>query len=75
MVVSDDLKGLHWLIDLITYYSQQYNLYINIQKTKQMIISKEVMNGAHLFINGTKIEKVNQYSYLGAIINEQWDNA
>lgn len=40
-----------------------------------MIISKEVISGAHLFINGTKIERVNQYKFLGTIINEQWVSA
>ena len=40
-----------------------------------MIISKRDINGAHLYVNGTRIECVQQYCYLGTIINEQWDSA
>ncbi|CAG9830952.1 unnamed protein product [Diabrotica balteata] len=39
-----------------------------------MIISKENINKAHLYINGTQLERVKQYCYLGTIINEQWSN-
>lgn len=40
-----------------------------------MIISKEDISGAHLYINGIRIEQVKQYYYLGTVINEQLDNA
>lgn len=73
-MVSDILEGLQSLMNRIKYYSKQYGLNMNAQKTKHMIISKEIISGAHLFINRTKIEIVNQYNYLGTIINEQWDN-
>jgi Reverse transcriptase (RNA-dependent DNA polymerase) len=74
IVMADSLDGLQTLMDRITQYSQQYGLNINVQKTKQMIISKKPINGAHLYISGIRIERVKQYCYLGTIINEQWDN-
>lgn len=74
MVMADSLEGLQRLMNRITQYSQQYGLNINVQKTKLMIISKKSIKGAHLYINNNRIERVKQYSYLGTIINEQWNN-
>ncbi|CAG9829790.1 unnamed protein product [Diabrotica balteata] len=39
-----------------------------------MIISKENITGANLYVNQMRIEHVSQYSYLGTKINESWDN-
>lgn len=44
------------------------------KKQKKMIISKEAISAAHLYINGFRIERVKQYCYLGTVINVQWDN-
>ncbi|CAH1285836.1 unnamed protein product [Diabrotica balteata] len=74
MVIANSLEGLQRLMDRINEYSQQYGLNINTHKTTQMIISKENINKAHLYINGTQIERVKQYCYLVTIINEQWSN-
>ncbi|CAG9834503.1 unnamed protein product [Diabrotica balteata] len=74
MVIADSLEGLQRQMDRINEYSEQYGLNINTHKTKQMIISKENINGAHLYINGTQIERLKQYCYLETIINEQWSN-
>ncbi|CAG9834167.1 unnamed protein product [Diabrotica balteata] len=74
MVIADSLEGLQRLMDRINEYSQHYRLNNNTHKTKQMIISKENINGVHLYINGTQIERVKQYCYLRTIINEQWSH-
>uniref|UniRef100_A0A8D9ETK3 Reverse transcriptase domain-containing protein n=1 Tax=Cacopsylla melanoneura TaxID=428564 RepID=A0A8D9ETK3_9HEMI len=59
----------------VTVTSQKYGLDINTSKTKFMIISKENITGANLYINQTIIERVSQYTYLGTMINEAWDNS
>ena len=61
-MIADSLEALQRLMDDIAQYNQQYGLNINVKKTKQMIISKRD-------INGTRIERVQQYCYLGTIIN------
>ncbi|CAI6350836.1 unnamed protein product [Macrosiphum euphorbiae] len=62
-------------MDEITESSMRYGLYINTNKTKFMIISKEDITGVHININQIRIERVHKYQYLGTVINEQWDNA
>ncbi|CAG9840219.1 unnamed protein product [Diabrotica balteata] len=69
MVIADSFRGLQRLMDRKNEYSQQYGLNINTHKMKQMIISKENINRAHLYINGTQIERIKQCCYLGTIIN------
>ncbi|CAG9837229.1 unnamed protein product [Diabrotica balteata] len=39
-----------------------------------MIISKENITGANLYVNQMKIDYVSRYNYLGTIINESWDD-
>ncbi|CAG9834284.1 unnamed protein product [Diabrotica balteata] len=39
-----------------------------------MIISKENITRANLYVNEMRIDRVSQYNYLGTIINESWDN-
>ncbi|CAG9834953.1 unnamed protein product [Diabrotica balteata] len=58
----------------ITKTSRKYGLDITTSKTKLMIISKENITGANLYVNQMRIERVLQYNYLGTIINEFWDN-
>ncbi|CAG9837704.1 unnamed protein product, partial [Diabrotica balteata] len=58
----------------ITETSRTYGLDINTSKTKLMIISKQNITGANLYVNQMRIERVSQYNYLGTIINESWDN-
>jgi hypothetical protein len=61
-------------MDHMTQHSHQFGFKINVHKTKQMVISKNTIAGAHLCVNQTRIERVEQYCYLGTMINEKWDN-
>uniref|UniRef100_A0A8D8XEP5 Craniofacial development protein 2 n=1 Tax=Cacopsylla melanoneura TaxID=428564 RepID=A0A8D8XEP5_9HEMI len=75
IVFADTLEGLQQLMNKVTETSKKYGLDINTNKTKFMIISKENITGANLYVEGKRIERVSQYTYLGTIINEQWDNS
>lgn len=63
------------MMDKVTLISLKYGLDINIKKTKLLIVSKESMNGANIYHNGSPIERVTQYTYLGTMINENWNNS
>lgn len=52
----------------IVEVSDQYGLDINTIKTKLMVISKKNIIDVQLIINQTRIERVNQYTYLGTIL-------
>lgn len=74
IVFADSIQSLQALMDRIVEVSHQYGLDINTTKTKHMVINKTNIIDVHLTINQTRIERVSQYTYLGTIINENWDN-
>jgi len=39
-----------------------------------MVISKNIITGARLYVNRTRTERAKQYCYLGTMVNERWDN-
>ncbi|KAI5707563.1 hypothetical protein M8J77_011831 [Diaphorina citri] len=75
IVFSDSLEGLQSLVNKIAAVSAKYGLDINSKKTKFMAISKSNIANANITINNQPIERVTQSSYLGTIINENWDNS
>ncbi|KAI5708046.1 hypothetical protein M8J77_015361 [Diaphorina citri] len=75
IVFSDSLEGLQSLVNKIAAVSAKYGLDINSKKTKFMAISKSNVANANITINNQPIERVTQSSYLGTIINENWDNS
>ncbi|KAL1458712.1 hypothetical protein WDU94_008838 [Cyamophila willieti] len=75
IIFADTLQGLQTLMDRVVEVSAQYGLEMNTSKTKLLIVSKENISGAHLYVNQSRIERVSQYTYLGTIINENWDNS
>ncbi|CAG9834470.1 unnamed protein product [Diabrotica balteata] len=75
LVFFNTIEGLQNLIHKITETSRTYGrLDINTRKTKLIIISKENITRANLYVNYMRIERVPQYNYLGTISNESLDN-
>lgn len=74
IVFADTQEGLQALMDKVVEVSKRYGLEMNVNKTKLLVVSKEQINNAHIKINNVRIERVKQYTYLGTIINENWDN-
>ena len=75
VVFTDSLDDLQNLMERLVHSSQQYGLDINTDKTKLMVISKNRIPTCHLIINNKRIEQVSKYSYLGTIVNEQWEQS
>lgn len=75
VIFADNMNSLQQLINRINDVSNQYGLKININKTKFMVISKETGGRYNLIINNKPIERVTQFSYLGTMINEDWDHS
>lgn len=75
VIFADNLASLQLLMDSVTSYSRQYGLEINTKKTKFMIISKDQNTRGNLLVDGTPLEKVNKYTYLGTNINDNWDHS
>lgn len=66
------MTGLKNLVTVLTTCSEKYCPKINIQKTKYMNIGrKNNSENIILKIRNNNIEKVNNFKYLGVLINEQ----
>lgn len=70
LIICDSMEGLQHLIDKISSTGVDLGLNINTSKTKFMVFSRERHVNAQLSLNGSAIERVNQFKYLGSIITE-----
>lgn len=75
VIFADTAQGLQLLLDRVVESSKRYGLEVNTSKTKVMIISKERIRRVQFTINEKAVEQVSTYTYLGTILNEQWDHS
>uniref|UniRef100_A0A8D8SMX4 Craniofacial development protein 2 n=1 Tax=Cacopsylla melanoneura TaxID=428564 RepID=A0A8D8SMX4_9HEMI len=75
VIFADSFESLQNLMDRVTLYSRKYGLDVNISKTKCMVISKKQDIYGTIFIDGTPLERVKQYTYLGTNVNDDWDHS
>lgn len=73
IIMAENIEDLQRLMNRIVECGQEYGLTMNIKKTKFMRISKTQRNNENLTINGTSVEQVEQYTYLGTMINSTND--
>uniref|UniRef100_A0A8D9AT98 Craniofacial development protein 2 n=1 Tax=Cacopsylla melanoneura TaxID=428564 RepID=A0A8D9AT98_9HEMI len=73
IVFSDSQEGLQNLVNRISVTSSKYGLEMNIKKTKVMVISKNNIQNVNIKVNNQIVERVQHTTYLGTIINENWD--
>ena len=71
-LIAEDEPTLQELLQNINLASQQYNLDMNIKKTKIMTCAKSDIN-ADIHLNGETVEQVQDFTYLGASFNSQLD--
>jgi hypothetical protein len=69
MVASTE-QGLQQLINTLETTAKNYDMRINVKKTKTMLVSKEVGKKMNIIINGQVVEQVSKFKYLGAMITE-----
>ena len=67
MVASTEL-GLQTIMDGLVRVAKQYDMKINVKKTKVMRISKTGEGDVTLFVEGQIVEQVAKFKYLGSII-------
>ena len=62
-------KGLQNALTILSQFCEDWLLNVNAKKTKILIFQKKCRKSTyekqHFFINGNKIEIVNNYTYLG----------
>jgi hypothetical protein len=69
VLVSTSKCGLQNSLDKLGHYCEKWNLKLNVDKTKVMIMSKGYASLKNIKINGEALECVKFYKYLGVIIS------
>lgn len=67
MVAGSEL-GLQKLMDGLVRAAKQYDMKINVKKTKVMRVSRTGEGEINIFIEGQRVEQVSKFKYLGSLI-------
>jgi len=70
LILANTIEGLQLLINKIGDVGETQGPKIKIGKTKFMIFSRQPHNGTTLELNGSQIERVSKFEYLGSIVTE-----
>ena len=69
------MQGLQELVSRIVLKSEEAGLYLNVEKTKVIKSETDCPSGENLVINGGTVEKINHFTYLGAMITNTYDDS
>jgi len=72
--VSDEEAELQTMINRISEVCKDYGMEMNVKKTKTMVFSKLGSEKSKIMVNGTTLEQVSHYKYLGSWIMEDGRN-
>ena len=73
MVASTE-EGLQKLMNKLNDTAKKYNMKINVQKTKAMVVTRDGGGEVNIKIDGQRLEQVTNFKYLGSIISEDGRN-
>src|ERR1043165_7607201 len=69
-MLAGSQEGLQMMMDRLNRISLNYDMKININKTKVMRISKRGEETINITLNGEEIEQVKKFCYLGSVVLE-----
>ena len=69
-MMAGSQEGLQLMMDRLNSISMDYDMKINIKKTKVMKISKRGEETINITLNGEEIEQVKKFCYLGSVVTE-----
>ena len=71
VLFSESVDGLQNMLDVLYDYTKQWNLEVNIQKTKIVIFRNggQIRQNENWLYDGCQIEVLNQFTYLGIVLN------
>jgi hypothetical protein len=67
-MVADSELGLQRLMDGLVRTAKQYDMKINVKKTKVMRVSRKGEGDISIFIEGQRVEQVQKFKYLGSLM-------
>ena len=74
VILASSLEDLQTLLEKINATSVKYKLNLNTSKTKYMTISKNALSPMVLTLDRETIERVKRYTYLGSMVNSNWNH-
>jgi hypothetical protein len=69
-ITSSTEVGLQKLMDGLVSAAKDYNMKVNVKKTKVMKVGRKDGAAMNIFIEGGKVEQVSKFKYLGSWITE-----
>lgn len=73
VLLASSPEELQLLVDRVTNMCDEYGLKLNTKKTKLMTVSKHPINPTAITAYGVALEQVDNVTYLGSNINNNWD--
>ena len=73
-MVAGSERELQSIMGKLYAKAQEYDMKINVKKTKVMVVSKEAGLKASITIDGQTVEQVKQFKYLGSWLTEDGRN-
>ena len=70
VIVATTEKDIQNLLDVVNEKGQKFNVEMNVEKTKVLVISRDQNTRANLQLNGQVIEQVECFKFLGSIITD-----
>ena len=70
MLVATTDEVLQNLLDVVNEKGRKFNMEMNVQKTKVLVISRDQNTRVNLQLNGQVIEQVKWFKYLGSTITD-----
>ena len=67
-ILAPSVKGLQKLLDICGSYCERWDIGLNAKKTKNMHFGKKYDNSFRLKLNGTLIDWVSEWKYLGIVL-------
>lgn len=74
ILIAATETDLQAIVNRVNESSERAGLSINISKTKIMVVSRNPNLNPNISVAGKQLERVRQYKYLGAWVNEAWES-
>ena len=75
VILASSLEDLQTFLEKLNATSIKYRLNLNTLKKKYMTISKNALPPMVLTLDQETIEQVERYTYLGSMVNSNWDQS
>ena len=75
VILASSLEDLQTRLEKINATKVKYGLNLNTLKTKYMTISKNELPPMVLTLDRETIKRVERYTYLGSMVNSNWDQS